>query len=569
MERTLEQLALLALVRGDGDEQALLARALAVTREHGIASESDLAPLFETPHADADAPALKRLRQIYEAGGWVLVESTLADLPADLRWLYESGAVTLEQIVSMYRALRVTSNADLADAIETHTLEAVEGLDDSIASNVASALPALRASTPRIPLGRAVSIAEPLIARLRTLPDVAWAGPAGSLRRGEETVGDIELMAATTNPAAAIEEVLRHPDVMRCLHRSERRLYALVDRVQVAVRLPDPVAAGAELLYFTGSRRHIDAVRRFAATKGFRLTASGLVDAGGRPIPLPTEEAVYGMLGLPCIPPEIRHGDDEVTVAAGGSLPALVSRREIRGDLHMHTMWSDGRDSVEAMVNACQALGYEYMAITDHSQSSAASRNLSVDDVKRQAEEIVRLREQYPGIAILHGCEVDILPTGKLDFPDRILERFDIVLASLHDGAGHSPDQLMRRYVGAMTHPLITMITHPTNRLVPHRAGYDLDYDQLFETALDTHTVVEVDGAPSHLDLDGVLARRAVAAGVTVAVDSDCHRADLLARQMHLGIVTARRGWVEPRHVLNTRPLAEIRAAIARKRAVR
>ena len=198
--------------------------------------------------------------------------------------------------------------------------------------------------------------------------------------------------------------------------------------------------------------------------------------------------------------------------------------------------------------------------------STSASRNLSADGVKKQADEIAQIRERHPDIQILHGCEVDILSDGRLDFPDRILEQFDIVLASLHEGLGHSPDQLMKRYTAAMKHPLVTMITHPTNRVVPHRSGYNLDYDRLFETARETATIVEVDGSPSHLDLDGALARRAVGAGVTVAVDSDCHRADFLARQMHLGIVTARRGWVEPRHVLNTRALVEVRAVIASKR---
>ena len=207
------------------------------------------------------------------------------------------------------------------------------------------------------------------------------------------------------------------------------------------------------------------------------------------------------------------------------------------------------------------------MAITDHSPTSAATRNLTIDAVKRQAEEIDALRERYPEIAILHGCEADILSDGRLDFPDRVLERFDIVLASLHESYGQGRDQLLKRYVTALGHPLVAMITHPTNRLVPHRAGYELDYDRLFEVAAETHTIVEIDGAPSHLDLDGPMARRAIAAGADVAIDSDSHRAELLDRQMQLGILTARRGWVEPRHVVNTRPLADVRAAIARKRA--
>lgn len=510
---------------------------------------------------------MKRLRQISEAGGWVLVESALADLPADLRWLYESGAVTLQQLVAAHAALNVTSAADLAAAVQTQALRQVPGFDPSVEERIATAIPALRSSIPRIPLGRAVAIAEPLLDRLRSTPGVAWAVPAGSLRRGQDTVGDVELVAASSDPAAAIHSVLEEPDIARCLHRSKRRLYIRTDRVQVGIRLPDPAVAAAELLFLTGSHRHVQGLADLAAQKNLRLTASGLLTASGALLPSGTEDDIYGALGLPCIPPEIRSGDDELAVARAGPLPDLVSRTNIRGDLHMHSLWSDGRDPIETMVRACVALGYEYMAITDHSQGSAAARNLTADGVKKQAEEIAGLREHYPSIQILHGCEVDILETGRLDFPDHVLEQFDIVLASLHERAGHSAEQLMRRYLAAMSHPLVTMITHPTNRLLPNRPGYELDYDRLFDAAVETRTVVEVDGSPSHLDLDGALARRAIAAGATLAVDSDCHRADMLERQMHLGIVTARRGWVEPRHVLNTRPLGEVRALIQSKRA--
>ena len=534
-----------------------------------IASDSDLGPLFEHAHTGEDADVLKRLRQMYEAGGWVLLESTIADVPADLRWLIESGAITIEQIAAAHRALDVTSAADVAAAIREQMLRKVAGMGEPVEAAVAAALPAIRSSIPRIPLGRAVSIADPLLAQLRSAKGVMWAEPAGSLRRGQDMVGDIELFASIEDPAAIIEEMLAHPDVSRYLHRSARRVYFLVERVQVGVRFPQPSNAGAALLYHTGTAAHFAALQQHADSVGFRLMPSGLYAQNGVLQPAPVEDDIYRALGLPPIPPEIRDGADEVGLASRGELPALVARGDIRGDLHMHSTWSDGRDSVEAMVSTCQALGYEYMAMTDHSPTSAASRNLSIDGVKRQAEEIERLRDKYPGITILHGCEVDILPDGRLDFPDRILEGFDIVLASLHERAGHGPDQLMKRYQTAMRHPLVNVITHPTNRIVPHRLGYELEYDRLFEAAVETQTIVEIDGSPSHLDLDGALARRAVAAGAEVVIDSDCHRAELLERQMQLGITTARRGWVEPRHVVNTRPLADVRAAIARKRAGR
>ena len=533
-----------------------------------IESDADLEPIFDAPPAGSDPAVLKRLRQMYEAGGWVLLESTLADIPADLRWLIESGAITIEQTAAAHRALWVTSGADVAAAIDDKMLRRVAGFGEPVEAAVAAALPTIRAAVPRIPLGRALAIAGPLLTHLRSLPGVVWAEPAGSLRRGQDMIGDIEIVASVAEPAAAIEYALALGDVAR-LHRSERRVYILTERVQIGLRFPEPLHAGAALLYLTGSAAHFAALRARAETLGLRLTAAGLHTGDGRLQDAPYEDDLYHALGLPTIPTEIRNGDDEVALAARDALPALVTRRDIRGDLHMHSTWSDGRDSIEAMVIQCRALGYEYMAITDHSPTSAASRNLTLDGVTRQADEIDALRARHPDIAILHGCEVDILPDGRLDFPDRVLERFDIVLASLHERAGHDRDQLMQRYVAAMEHPLVAMITHPTNRLVPYRAGYDLDYDRLFDVAVETGTIVEVDGAPSHLDLDGALARRAIAAGAELAIDSDCHRAEFLDVQMQLGIVTARRGWVEPRHVINTRPLADVRAAIAHKRAGR
>ena len=557
---------MLARIRGAAADEALFMRAADFARANHIESDTDAAPLFDNPPPASDAEILKLLRQMYEAGSWVLVESAIADLPSDLRWLYESGAVTIEQLATIHCSIGATSAADLAEAAREHKLRALPGLDAAVEAAVAAAVPALRASIPRVPLGRASAVADVLLERLRAVPGVVWALPAGSLRRGQDTIGDIEIVVSTDRPVEAIDELLQLPEPPHVLHRSERQLYMLKDRLQLGVRLPEPANAGATLLHLTGSAAHFDALREYAAAAGWRLTANGLYDCDGAFRPMATEDAFYTALGLPCIPPEIRNGDEEIVRAARGDLPRLVALGDIRGDLHMHSTWSDGRDPIAAMVQGCRALGYEYMAITDHSPHSAATRNLTADGVRKQADEIARVREEHPDIAILHGCEVDILADGRLDFPEKILERFDIVLASLHEAAGHSPEQLMKRYESAMKHPLVTIITHPTNRIVPHRPGYDLDYDRLFALAVETRTVLEIDGAPQHLDLDGALARRAVAAGVTVAIDSDCHRAEMLGRQMQLGVITARRGWVEPRHVLNTRSLEDVRARIASKR---
>lgn len=533
----------------------MLEQGAVLLRQRGIVSDLELGPILDPETPFPGDPLLRqRLQHMYDAGAWVLMESSLADLPADLRWLFESGAVTLPELAAIHRATGATSASDIVAAIDAGLLRTISGFDEAKEKAIVATLPSLRASIPRVPLGRAISIVDPIIEKLVATPGVEWAAAAGSLRRGQETVGDLEIVASATDPAQAVDDLSHHPDAGRVLHRSARSIYLLLDRVQLGVRLPAPDAAGSTLWRLTGSPAHVAAIAQIARERGIDIA------------PAATEEELYARVGLPFIPAEIRDGADEIAAALDHHLPTLVSRSDIRGDLHMHTAWSDGRDSVETMVAACKALGYEYIAITDHSPRSAASRTLTSDGISEQADEIAELRDKYRGLTILHGCEVDILPDGKLDFSDRVLERLDIVLASLHDAAGQPPERLEQRYETAMRHPLVTLITHPTNRMLPHRAGYRLNYDRLFSIAVETGTFMEIDGAPGHLDMDGALARRAVTAGVDVVIDSDCHRAEMLGRQMALGIATARRGWVERRHVLNTRPVDEVRALIRRKR---
>jgi DNA polymerase (family 10) len=379
---------------------------------------------------------------------------------------------------------------------------------------------------------------------------VLWAATAGALRRGEDFVDGLQIVAAARDPEAAAASLSQLEGIPQAAGTGAGRVSIASGGQQVDVTFELEQVAGATLLLQTGSEAHL----------------RGLRALGSLPDAAPTEEHLYQALRLPWIPPEIRDGADEITAASEGRLPVLVSRSDIRGDLHMHTDWSDGRDSLEDMIGACANLGYEYIAITDHSVSAAASRTLTREAIPRQAAAIAALRERYPRMAILHGCEADILPDGRLDFEDDVLEGFDIVLASLHDGAGLPPDQLLERYSAAMRHPLVTVITHPANRLVGGRPGYDLDYRRLFDVAAETATAVEIDGSPSHLDLDGPRARQAVSQGAMIAIDSDCHMSDRLGRQMDLGLRLARRGWVESRHVLNAKPLAELRRLISEKR---
>ena len=391
----------------------------------------------------------------------------------------------------------------------------------------------------------------------------------GSLRRFAPDIGDVSLLAFVpkSRHRRVLESFARLPAVVSASHETPSGLTATTGRGTVRLHLAAPDDAGTALVWHTGSRAHIDQLARRARTLGLHFGDAMLTDGGGAKIPSATEGEFYSRLQLPFIPPELRSGTGEVEAASEQQLPVLVEERDIRGDLHTHSTWSDGQNSIADMVSAAKQLGYEYIAITDHSERAACSRQLCRTDIPQQRKEVDALRARTTGIEILHGVEVDIMPDGTLDFDDDLLQGFDIVLASLHDSGGHSGRRLTDRYLNVLDNPMVTIITHPANRSPGRSEGYALDYDRLFAAAAETGTALEIDGAPGHLDLDGALARQAAAAGVTLTIDSDCHRVDALARQMQFGVGTARRGWIEPRHVLNARSTADVRQFIARKRS--
>jgi DNA polymerase (family 10) len=478
----------------------------------------------------------------------VALRAALAGVPWLLRRLIELHVLAAHHAVLLVRQLGAVTLPDLELVLDDGRL--AQALPEFERQRVTAAIEVLDRDAQRVPLGRALDLVDGLLAHLRSAAPAARVSPAGDVRRFEPLVRDLALVVAAPEPADVIDAICVSPAVSDVLHRGSRRVVVQHQQVEVDLRVAASDEYGTVLFTATGSRGHVAAV---AARRG-------------RPALWPREEDLYRQAGLAWVPPELRHASGEIDAAARGALPRLLERRDIRGDLHMHSTYSDGRDTISEMATACAALGYDYIAISDHSERAAASRTLSIDDIARQREEIEALGERFPAMAILHGVEVDILLDGSLDFPDAVLERFEIVLASLHESGRQDPRTLTRRCIQAIRHPLVNVITHPTNRLVGRTPGYALDWDAVHAAAAETGTAMEIDGAPAHLDMDGEHAHAAVAAGVTVVLDSDCHRARSLGRQMEMAVGTARRGWVEPRHVLNARPLAAVRAFIAAKR---
>jgi DNA polymerase (family 10) len=546
----IRQLADFATIRGDSQEAAAWKSRAQALDQRG---DEDISRLARQPPSDwvtgpagSIEPTLRDLLDDPDA----FVLRVTATLPWLLRRLLEFTTVDSATAAALAHHGIVTFpdfEAGLQDGrISTH-LAQNEG-------RLRMAAGALAVDRPRVPLGRAVDLGAAFIQFLTALaPSAAHATSAGGVRRFEPLVDSLVIVAAAADPLAVIDRLSTARDVARVFHRTNRRVVVSWQQSEIDVRIAAPDEYGTTLYIATGARDHVAAMR--SRQRLVRLCAR--------------EEDVYAQAGLSWVPPEMRHGSGEIEAAAAGALPALVGRQHIRGDLHMHSTYSDGGDRLADMVKACAVLGYEYIAITDHSERAGASKTVSLDALARQRDEIAGLRADYPSMAILHGIEVDIMPDGTLDFPDAVLETLDIVLASLHVRAGHSNARLTRRCLQAIAHPLVSIITHPANRMVGRDSGYDLDFPAVYAAAAETGTALEIDGAPSHLDLDGERAREAVRAGVTVTIDSDCHRARLLDKQMRLGIGTARRGWVEPHHVLNARPLAEVLAFIAAKRQTR
>lgn len=555
----LRHLAVIADLRGDAAESSELNGAAA---DIDSRSPADVRFLLREQAAAYQAPrALAHLRGMEESGVRAYVEQQVTRLPRDLAGFVR--ARSLDEAAALHRHNAIVGVSDLRARCDAGRRKP-ERLP-RICNGLDALITEIRGNQSRQLLGRVLAILEPFLTRLSDQAPVTIV-PVGSIRRFEPTVGDILLLGATSAPREAIAAIAAGIEPADIRHRGEQTLSMMVEREEINLRLVSREVFGCALVHYTGSKAHVDLLRARAKARGLRFTAHGLFAVDGSLQLTASEADVYGALELPVIPPELRHGLDEIALAEAGRLDELIALEDIRGDLHVHTLWSDGRDSTEGVLWAAHALGYAYVAITDHSPTAAASRVLSIDRLRQQAAEIDALRVRYPGLTILHGTEVDILGDGSLDFPDHVLEGLDIVLASLHESHGQGPADLLARYVRAMEHPLVNVITHPANRTPGRSEGYALDWDAFFDVAARTGTAVEVDGAPGHMDLDGHLARKASEAGATLTVDSDGHFADRLGRQMRMGVGTARRGAVPRRQVLNARPLEDVRAFVAAKR---
>jgi DNA polymerase (family 10) len=521
-----------------------------------ISGGSDLA---ELPGIGKDLAG--KICDIVTTGHFELLDSLKKQLPGDLGDMAGLPGLGPKRVKLIYDKLKVRTLDDLRRVLDSGRLAELKGFGAVSAKKLQAALDKPR-EAKRFRLAVAEEEAEALTAYLRG--GVAGRiAVAGSLRRRRETVGDLDMLVTAKHGGAVGDRLAAYDSVAEVLaHGPTRTTVVLRSGLQVDVRAVPEESYGAALMYFTGSQAHNIALRGLAVARGWKLNEYGLF-SGTRRIAGATEEEVYKKLGLDFIPPEMREDRGEVALAAAGKVPRLVTVDDMRGDLHVHSDWTDGTAPIEAMAEAARASGYAYIALTDHSRRVAMAHGLDPARVSRQIKEIDRLNARLSGITILKGIEVDILKDGDLDLPDATLAKLDVVVASVHSFFDLPRDAQTARVIRAMQNRHVAIIGHPRGRLIGARPAYDIDMERVIAAARDLGCCLEINAQPDRLDLDDIHAHAAKEAGVRLAISTDSHAVTGF-RNMRFGIDQARRAWLTADDVINTRPLGELRKMLRR-----
>ncbi len=496
-----------------------------------------------------------KMREIAATGSCAMLEEMRGKFPRGITELLRVPGLGPKRVAALHEQLHIASVDNLEQAAREGRLHELAGFGEKTEQRVLEAAHARLSKARRFKLALAVQYAEPFARHL-------GAVVAGSYRRMKDTVGDLDFLVASKEPGRIVDRFLGYAEVKQVLSRGTTKASAvLASGIQADLRVVPPESFGAALHYFTGSKAHNIAIRKLGVARGLKINEYG-VFRGARRIAGTTEESVYAAVDLPYIEPELREDQGEIEAAASGSLPDLVSLADLQGDLHAHTVATDGRASLEEMVAAARSRGLKYVAITDHSRRLAMAHGLDPARLALQGKEIDALNARHPGIAVLKGVEVDILEDGTLDLPDTSLARLDVVVAAVHGQFGLSRARQTERILAAMDNPHVAILAHPTGRLIEEREPYDVDMLAIVRKARERGIALELNAHPDRLDLTDVHCRMAKDEGVLVAIDSDAHATDGFD-VLRYGVGQARRGWLAKKDVLNTRPLAQVRQLLA------
>jgi DNA polymerase (family 10) len=532
-----------------------------------------------------------KIRELVTTGRMAFLDRLRSEIPASLVELLQIPGLGPKTVRQLHEELGIATMDQLRAAAETGRVRTVRGLSERTERLILEGIARLGAQPPRrLYLHQAEEHVAALVAILGAVPGVTSIESAGSFRRRKETIGDLDLLAETTDPAALMARFATLGTVDHVVARGgHKSAIRLIRGPQVDLMVMPPGAAGAYRLHFTGSKEHNVRLRARARDRGWSLSEYGFQRIGedGQPVTGPeaelrtfaTEEEAYAFLDLPFIEPELREDQGEIEAALAGTLPALVAKADLRGDCHTHSEWSDGSQTIEVMAEAGRRRGYAYQVLTDHTQSLAIARGLTPDRVEEERAIIAELNARFAaeeaagsappetpaeGFRLLHGCELEVRADGELDYEDDLLARFDLVVASVHVARRQSRADLTRRTLNAIRSPHVDVIAHPAGRMIQTRDDLDLDWEAVYEAAARTGTALEINGSPHRLDLSAERARRAVAAGCILTIDSDAHHTRELD-DVRWGAAQARRGWVTAADVLNTRSRADVLAWVAAK----
>jgi DNA polymerase (family 10) len=509
---------------------------------------------------------LGKIRELVMTGTSAYHQELLGQFPPGILELLQLQGVGPKTVALLYEQLNIRTVAELEQAATAGALRAVKGMGAKKEQLILTAIAEAKKREGRHLLGQAAAVAEELSAWLREFAPAASIDVVGSLRRGCETCGDLDFLATGAGPEL-MDRFVTYRLVERILGRGETKSSVLLGKgYQADLRVVAPESRGAALQYFTGSKAHNIALRQRALAQNLTLNEYGLFHiVSGDKLAGETEEGVYAALGLAFIDPALRENRGEIAAAAAGTLPALISREHLRGDVHMHSKASDGRESIETMARAARERGLEYIAITDHSKSLAMANGLDDARVLKHAAHIRELSRSLDGMTVLAGIECDILPDGSLDLADETLAQLDVVVASVHSAFNQSAEEMTARMIRAVSHPLVDIIGHPTGRMILRREPYRLDVEALIDAAAHHGVALEMNSQTHRLDLNDVHARRATERGVKLVISSDAHSIPELD-MTRWGTLTARRAWLEPDDVLNTQPLPAFLASLRRNR---
>ncbi len=501
----------------------------------------------------------KKIEEFLTTGKLEYYEKLKETIPTGVIELLDIPEVGPKTAKLLYEQLEIDNIDKLEKAVREHQIKDLPGMGEKSETNILRGIELYKRRKERFLLGRALPLAEEMVESLSQLKETNKISFAGSLRRKKETIGDIDILVTSQNPEKIMRTFISLPQVREILAEGPTKSSIITnDYLHIDVRVVEPISFGAALQYFTGSKAHNIKLRELALKRNLKINEYGVfeVESGNR-IAGEKEEEVYQALNLPFIPPELREDRGEIEAAQENKLPQLIEYSQIKGDLHLHTKWSDGAHTIRQMAEAAQKIGYKYIAITDHSQSLKFAGGLIEERLREQVEEIQKLNQELKDFTILSGVEVDIKSDGSLDFSDEILSKLDVVIAAIHSGFKQESKIITERIIKAMQNRFVNIIAHPTGRLIGYRESYQVDINEMMEVAAKTGTILEINSYPERLDLNDIYCRMAKEKGVQLAIETDAHSIEGLTF-MDLGVAVARRGWLEEKEVINTLPLDKL-----------